>query len=80
MALRQVNLQGTIISHTHFVVQTIDLPESTKPLDPHVFALWNTPADPDALFSVPVDAGLLASRHGLVSILSSMYSPCPLNS
>jgi len=70
MALQQINTQGTIISRTHFVAQikieTINFLELTMPLDPNVFAFFkgvNTPASPDALFLVPVDAGLPASTH-----------------
>jgi len=45
-ALQQVKVQGTIIGHTPFVMRAIDSLESTKPLDPTVFAFLkgvNTP-------------------------------------
>ncbi len=36
-APQQINAQGNVVGHTHFVIQAIDSLESTKTLDPQTF-------------------------------------------
>jgi hypothetical protein len=70
-APQQVNNQGVIIGHTHFVIQAMDSLTSTKPLDPSVFAFFkgvNTAAGGDGTVSVPVDTGLPAGTYRLACI------------
>ncbi|KAI0295104.1 hypothetical protein B0F90DRAFT_1820683 [Multifurca ochricompacta] len=70
-APQQVNTQGNIIGHTHFVIQAVDSYTSTLPLDPNAFAFFkgvNTPAASDGTVSVTVDAGLPAGVYRLASI------------
>ncbi len=70
-APQQLNKQGNIIGHSHFVVQQLDSFTSTKVLDPNVFAFFkgvNTPADAGGIVSVAVDQGLPEGLYRLASI------------
>ena len=70
-APQQINAQGNVVGHTHFVIQAIDSLESTKTLDPQTFAFFkgvNTPAGADGTVSVPVPSGLPAGTYRLASI------------
>ena len=70
-APQQINAQGNVVGHTHFVIQAIDSLQSTKTLDPQTFAFFkgvNTAADADGTVSVPVPSGLPAGTYKLASI------------
>jgi hypothetical protein len=70
-APQQINAQGNVVGHTHFVIQAIDSLQSTKTLDPQTFAFFkgvNTAADADGTVSVPVPSGLPAGTYRLASI------------
>jgi len=79
-APQQVNGQGDIIGHTHFVVQAIDSLTSTKVLDPQTFAFFkgvNTAAAQDGTVSVDVTNGLPAGTYRLASInTAANHQPC----
>jgi hypothetical protein len=79
-APQQVNAQGDIVGHTHFVIQAIDALASTKVLDPQTFAFFkgvNTPAGQDGTVSVDVPKGLPAGTYRLASInTAANHQPC----
>ncbi|KAA1468373.1 hypothetical protein DENSPDRAFT_833649 [Dentipellis sp. KUC8613] len=61
---------GTIIGHSHFVVEKLDTIDQTKPTNPGTFAFFkgvNTPAK-NGVLSVSVDKGLPAGIYRLASI------------
>ncbi|KAI9451418.1 hypothetical protein BJY52DRAFT_1191013 [Lactarius psammicola] len=73
-APQQLNKEGNIIGHTHFVVQKVESFTSTKVLDPKVFTFFkgvNTPADARGEVSVSVDQGLPEGDYRLASINTS---------
>jgi len=72
-APQQLNALGTIIGHTHFVVEAINGLADTAPTNPQTFAFFkgvNTPAVNGAV-SAPVTNGLPAGTYRLCSINSS---------
>jgi hypothetical protein len=69
-APQQLNAQGQIMGHTHFVIQELSALDQTTPLDPKVFAYFkgvDTPAT-DGIVSASVTAGLPAGVYKLSSI------------
>jgi hypothetical protein len=79
-APQQVNGQGNIIGHTHFVIQAIDSLTSTKVLDAQTFAFFkgvDTGAAADGTVSVQVANGLPAGTYRLASInTAANHQPC----
>jgi len=79
-APQQVNGQGNIIGHTHFVIQAIDSLTSTKVLDAQTFAFFkgvDTGAGADGTVSVQVANGLPAGTYRLASInTAANHQPC----
>jgi len=72
-APQTVDDDGTIIGHSHVVIQAIPSLESTEPLDPEVFAFFkglNAPAQ-DGILSAEVTSGLPAGFYRMCSINSS---------
>jgi len=69
-APQQVNAQGDIIGHSHFVIEALQSITQTTPLDPTKFAFFqgvNTAAS-NGVLSVPVTAGLPAGSYRVASI------------
>jgi hypothetical protein len=79
-APQQVNANGDIIGHSHFVIQPIDSLTSTKVLDPATFAFFkgiDTAANADGTVSVPVPSGLPKGVYKLSSInTAANHQPC----
>ena len=69
-APQQVNAQGTIIGHTHVVIQKLDAIDQTTPADPSVFAFFKgiNSAAVNGVVSADVTAGLPAGVYRLASI------------
>lgn len=73
-APQQVNKQGTIIGHTHLVVEQVQSLTSTTPTDPTTFAFFkgiDGPADADGNVSANVTAGLPAGTYRFSTIGTS---------
>lgn len=70
-APQQVNAQGNIIGHSHFVVEQLQSFTQTTPLDNTKFAFFqgvNTPADGNGNLNVQVAKGLPAGFYRVASI------------
>ncbi|KAH9982101.1 hypothetical protein BGW80DRAFT_1218639 [Lactifluus volemus] len=70
-APQQVNKDGDIIGHTHFVVQQLDSFTSTTVLDPTVFAFFkglSTAADENGIVAVNLTGGLPEGTYKVSSI------------
>ena len=70
-APQQVNDDGDIIGHTHFVVQQLDSFTSTAALDPNVFAFFkgiNTAADENGIVAVNLTGGLPEGIYKVSSV------------
>jgi len=70
-APQQVNAQGQIIGHSHFVIEALDSLTQTTPLNNQVFSFFqgvNTAADANGNLNVQVTAGLPAGTYRLASI------------
>jgi hypothetical protein len=70
-APQQVNGDGDIIGHTHFVVQQLDSYTSTAVLDPTVFAFFKgvgAPADGNGILSANLTGGLPEGTYKVSSI------------
>ncbi|KAH9964604.1 hypothetical protein BC827DRAFT_945779 [Russula dissimulans] len=73
-APQQLNAQGDIIGHTHFVIEELDAFNTTTPSDPTKFAFFkgvNTPADANGVVSANVTGGLPQGKYRLSSINTS---------
>ncbi|KAA1466803.1 hypothetical protein DENSPDRAFT_876823 [Dentipellis sp. KUC8613] len=69
-APQQVNAQGNVVGHTHFVIEKVDSFTQTTPTNPGTFAFFkgvNTPAANGAV-TADVTAGLPAGTYRLASI------------
>jgi len=75
-APQQLNDQGTILGHSHVVIEKINSIDQTTPTDPNVFAFFKgLNADGDVL-STTVDKGLPAGTYRCCSInTSSNHAP-----
>jgi len=70
-APQQVNDQGILIGHTHFVIEPLPSLDTTEPLDPLKFAFFkgiNDAVDGDNIVQTTVTAGLGAGFYRLCSI------------
>lgn len=69
-APQHVNAQGTIIGHTHVVIQKLDAIDQTTPADPSVFAFFKgiNSAAVNGVVSADVTTGLPAGVYRLASI------------
>jgi len=70
-APQQVNNQGNIIGHSHFVIEALQSLTQTTPLDNTKFAFFqgvNTPADNNGQLHVTVNGGLPKGVYRLASI------------
>ncbi|TDL28947.1 hypothetical protein BD410DRAFT_760730 [Rickenella mellea] len=73
-APQQVNGQGDIIGHSHFVIEKLTSLDQTTPTDPGTFTFFkgvNTPAAGGVL-SVPVPGGVPAGVYRIASINAAM--------
>ncbi|TFY72247.1 hypothetical protein EVG20_g755 [Dentipellis fragilis] len=69
-APQQVNAQGNVVGHSHFVIEKLDAIDQTKPTNPGTFAFFkgvNTAAK-NGVLSVDLDAGLPEGVYRLASI------------
>lgn len=75
----QVNDAGTIIGHTHVVIEPLTALDQTEPADPKSFAFFkgvNTPPNGDGVVTADVTKGLAAGAYRLFSInTSSNHQP-----
>jgi hypothetical protein len=73
-APQQINKDGTIIGHTHFVIEAVGSLTSTKPTDPLKFAFFkgiDNATDADGTVSTDVTAGLPNGVYRLATLTTA---------